>query len=621
MQSSTTGMRSKQTYLPRLALLAALAAACGSPLETITPPPPPPGLTGAAPFVVSNPVALGSNGGTAVQGSSGTDPVAFISLVPGTLPEVSAVRIRVHRNGVVVTAALVDGGLDPVAVPAIAGDTITLTATRVSGPDSVLVFVVPPRKPPIIVRTEPKKNKRDVAVNLRIQVVFSEPIDAASLTPENFDLRSGSTTVAGQLRFGNQERTIVEFIPAEALAVATNYELVLGTGIRDLEGTAIETGETISFTTVAAPVPPGEIAVTTVTTGTGGPASGYWISVDYGSTRAIGVNGTITVGDLAPGPHAVALTGAGVHCLAGANPRTVFVPAGGSVNIEFAVTCGVVPVTQLAFVRDGQIQLANSDGTGIVQLTHTGPGVSNHHPTWSPDGQRLAFASNRAGGGKWEIYIMNADGSNVVQLTDRGYATEPAWSPDGRSIAVVALQDGSAGVFAVDADGGPGIRVVVNRPGYDGSPAWSPDGRKISFTSDWRAYDFVYDLYVVNADGTDIRSVVEGPFFDPSTDYWQSAWSPDGTKLAVVVCARWSYYPCSPVSAVAVVNPDGSGLTMLAQAGIFARPTWSPDGRTIVFASTCVGCGPSQTSLRFVRADGSAEGLILTNGHSPAWRP
>jgi hypothetical protein len=72
------------------------------------------------------------------------------------------------------------------------------------------VFLVPPRKAPIIVRTEPKKNKRDVAINQLIQVVFSEPIAAGSLTRENFDLRSGSTQVAGQLRFADSVHTIVE---------------------------------------------------------------------------------------------------------------------------------------------------------------------------------------------------------------------------------------------------------------------------------------------------------------------------------------------------------------------------------------------------------------------------
>ncbi len=613
---------------PRLALLASLAAACGSPVETITPPPPPtpPPLTGAAPFVVSNSVAIGSAGSNVVQGSSGPGPVAFVSLVPGTLPGGIAVRIRAHRTGVVVSADLVEGGLDPVAVPAIEGDTITLTVTRLEGPESRFMFRVPPRKPPVIIRTEPRKNKRDVAVNLRIEVVFSEPIDAVSLTQEDFDLRSGGSPVAGQLRFANPEHTIVEFTPAEALAFAADYELVLRPGIRDLEGTALETGETIVFTTAAAPVQPGAIIVTTMTTGVGVPASGYWISIDDGSEHPTAVNGSITIGDLIAGTYTVALTGAGVNCpVAEVNPRKVNVASGRSANIVFTVTCAPGPVTQLAFERDGQIYLVNSDGTGLVQLTHTGPGVSNASPAWSPDGQRLAFASNPSGReigdvrDTWDIYVMNADGSNMVRRTNGGYNLEPAWAPDGRTIAFESVQDGSLGVFVVDADGGSGSRVVLNRPGWDGNPAWSPDGRKITFTSDWRAYDVMYDLYVANADGTDIRTLLEGPFFDPSTDYWQSAWSPDGQKIAVVACARWSWFHCYPESAVAVINADGSGLTILAQAGGFANPAWSRDGRTIAFSSvTCEACRPA---LRYVRADGSAGGLIVTNGHSPAWRP
>jgi Tol biopolymer transport system component len=518
------------TYLPRLALLASLAGACGSPVETATTPPPPPPLTGAAPFVVSNSVTTGAAGLDAARASSSLDPVAFVSVVPGTLPSGSAVSIRVHRTGAVVYGVLIDGGLDPVAVPAGAGDTLSLTESGPAGPGSPHDFGVPLRKPPTIIRTYPGPNKRDVPLNLRIQVVLSEPIDDASLTPQSFELRSGSNPIAGQLRFDNQEHTVVEFTPAANLAAGTAYELVLRPGIRDLEGTPLETSTSIPFTTAAT----GE------------------------------------------------------------------------------------PVTQLAFVRDGQIHLVHSDGTGLVQLTHTGDSVSNLDPAWSPDGQRLAFTSNRAG--DWDIYVMNADGSDVVRRTSGGSNTQPAWAPDGRMIAFTSVQSGSAGVWVIDADGGQGSRVILDRPGYDATPAWSPDGRKITFTSDWRAYDFVYDLYVMNADGSNVQPLLEGPFFwvDGLTFYFQSAWSPDGQKIAVVVCG-WAYDDCFPNSAIALANADGSGLKVIARAGGYARPTWSPDGRTIAFASsTCRDCQPS---LRVVRADGSAEGLLVTNGHSPAWRP
>jgi len=256
----------RRTHLFRLALMAALAAACGSPVET-TP------LTGETSFVVSNSVTIGSAGSHVVQGSSLSHPVAFVSLVPGTLPGVTAVRILVHRNGVIVPAAVVDGGLDPVAVPAIAGDTLTITAVEPDGSESNFVILVPLRKPPVIIRTEPKKNKRDVAVNVRIQVVFSEPIDAASLIPPDFVLRSGSTQVTGQLGFGNPEHTIVEFTPAADLAAATDYELVLGPGIRDIDGAPLEAGTSISFLTA---VPqPGSLGYGSLTGMVRGNGSGY----------------------------------------------------------------------------------------------------------------------------------------------------------------------------------------------------------------------------------------------------------------------------------------------------------------------------------------------------------
>jgi hypothetical protein len=99
-----------------------------------------------------------------------------------------------------------------------------------------------------------------VPLNLRAEVVLSEPIDPASLALQNFEVRSGSGPVAGQLRFSNPEHTVVEFVPASALSPATNYELVLRAGIQDLDGTPLDASVRIPFTTAATPEPISQVA-------------------------------------------------------------------------------------------------------------------------------------------------------------------------------------------------------------------------------------------------------------------------------------------------------------------------------------------------------------------------
>ncbi|WP_456428920.1 winged helix-turn-helix domain-containing protein [Rhodocaloribacter sp.] len=104
------------------------------------------------------------------------------------------------------------------------------------------------------------------------------------------------------------------------------------------------------------------------------------------------------------------------------------------------------------------------------------------HPQLSPDGARVAFASNRSG--SREIWVAASDGTDLVRLTgfDAAYAGTPQWSPDGRTLAFAVRHDGPADLYRLDAEGGKPVRLT-DHPADDLNPSWSHDGRWIYFTS------------------------------------------------------------------------------------------------------------------------------------------
>jgi Tol biopolymer transport system component len=174
-----------------------------------------------------------------------------------------------------------------------------------------------------------------------------------------------------------------------------------------------------------------------------------------------------------------------------------------------------------------KIYAVKVDGGGQEQLTRD-PGPDGD-PAWSPDGRKIAFRSYRderpLGGRRWQKlnYVMNTDGSEQRKLTRLSNRDGSfSWSPDGQRIAFVSDRDGNDEVYVINVDG-TGPRNLTRNPARDGHPVWSPDGRTIGFVSGRGGNR---DIYVMNADGSQQRNLTRG--LDQQA--FGIAWSPAQKK-------------------------------------------------------------------------------------------
>jgi tol-pal system beta propeller repeat protein TolB len=216
--------------------------------------------------------------------------------------------------------------------------------------------------------------------------------------------------------------------------------------------------------------------------------------------------------------------------------------------------------TKIAFAYTGavpgvEIWTMNADGSGAVQLT---VGGGNFFPSWSPDGTKIVFVSNRTG--SWQIWSMNANGANQTQLTNVPNNNFPSWSPDGTKILFTSNRTGNDDVFVMNTDG-TNVQALTTDPGIDGAAVWSPDGKRIAYTNMKAGCDIV----IMRADGTAKTPVVNG-----LDDCEAPSWSPNGSKLAFIS-------PVGPSSyAIFTMNVDGSALKKITSGRNFdVLPAWS----------------------------------------------
>jgi WD40-like Beta Propeller Repeat len=271
--------------------------------------------------------------------------------------------------------------------------------------------------------------------------------------------------------------------------------------------------------------------------------------------------------------------------------------------------CRCVPRTSVVLLLGFALALGHTSSAGATVPGQNGKIVFVHS----------ADRTHPAG----DIWSVNPDGSGLTQLTsDQSHQDrDPAWSPDGTKIvfwrrpgATVFNQAVEAFLFVMNADGSNQQQLTFDDGGpfhADGYPQWSPDGSKILFVRNFRfASPPCSELYVVNADGTNLRQLAPTPHcheVDPT-------WSPDGSKIAYTSFDDSTSYP-PPAPPLFIANADNTNPTQYS-AGF--SPSWQPAGNWIARSF--------ENQIQISRVPGPPScchtGLpTLTGGSNPDWSP
>ncbi len=269
-------------------------------------------------------------------------------------------------------------------------------------------------------------------------------------------------------------------------------------------------------------------------------------------------------------------------------------------------TNGVPPVLKswekIAFDRDGDIWIMDTDGSNQKQLTHSTE--TFRHPALSWDNKYIAFQEGNMEG----IWVINEDGSNLRKITGKGIsAGTPGWSPDGKIIFmklefVPAIRPVGGikselhyGICKINPDGS-NMETLLNLGSVAevGIPACSKNN-KIAYV-EVASSKVNSGIWVMDSNGKNRKQIVESSSVDCP------AWSPDGKRIAYEDDG-------DIIDILYLIDSDGKDKNELITNG--KHPTWSPDGKKIAFER--------DGDILVVNVDGTYAKLLAKNGRNPAW--
>ncbi len=242
--------------------------------------------------------------------------------------------------------------------------------------------------------------------------------------------------------------------------------------------------------------------------------------------------------------------------------------------------------------QDGENHKFLTDGRNLV-LT----------PRFSPNMQKIAYLEFV--GNNPRVYMLDLD-TNRRQVLGNfpGMTFAPVFSPDSSKVLLSYANHGSTNIYEMDIRTRKTHQLTYGSA-ISTSPSYSPDGSKIVFNSDRGGNQ---QLYVMNADGSDVQRISFG-----KGRYATPVWSPRGDYIAFTKMANGAFY-------IGVMYPDGTGERILADGYLVEGPTWSPNGRVLMYFRQDRG---SPVRLYSIDLTGYNERRIVTPAEAsdPAWSP